>query len=42
VEYRIHNKQLEIRMFRDNRSTAAYRRHEGIKVVVKRPGKSQR
>jgi hypothetical protein len=33
VEYRTHNGQLELRMFRSNRSTAAFRREHDIKVT---------
>lgn len=32
VEFRKHGSQIEIRMFRENRSTAAYRRAHGIEL----------
>lgn len=35
VDYRWKDDKLEIRMYRRNRSTAAYRRGRGIKVVCK-------
>jgi len=36
VEVRKRNKKLEVRMFRNNRSTGQYRRGAGIKVMVKK------
>lgn len=37
-EWRIRNSRLQIKMLRENRSTAAYRRAQGIKVACKKDG----
>lgn len=36
IEWRIRDKKLELRMYRNNRSTAAYRRGGGIKITTKK------
>jgi hypothetical protein len=34
LEFRVRDKRLEIKMYRNNRSTAAYRRGAGIKLAT--------
>lgn len=36
LEWRVRNGKLQVKMFRENRSTAAYRREQGIKVACKK------
>lgn len=36
IDFRVRKKKLEVRMYRNNRSTGQYRRNLGIKIMVKK------
>lgn len=38
IEWRVRNGGLQLKLSRENRSTAAYRREQGIKVACKKNG----